>query len=113
MVCPLFPRAPHPTPSHRLCASQKVKNAMSECNKKNSNVLRQLIVMTTQELTPMNRTKLETLITIQVHQRDVFEELNRIKCQSPFEFDWLKQTRFYWNSDKELVNIQVRARQRV
>eukprot|EP00708_Paratrimastix_pyriformis_P001956 GAFH01000693.1.p1 GENE.GAFH01000693.1~~GAFH01000693.1.p1 ORF type:complete len:4356 (-),score=2006.36 GAFH01000693.1:5-11701(-) len=83
------------------------KNALVECNKGNNNVLRQLIQMTTQELTQMNRTKLETLITIQVHQRDVFEELVRLRIKSPFEFDWLKQTRFYWKSDEEIVNIQI------
>ena len=45
----------------------------------------------------MNRKKIETLITIQVHQRDVFAELTKLykerKISGPSDFEWLKQAR--------------------
>eukprot|EP01042_Synura_sphagnicola_P000006 gene6-7_t len=50
----------------------------------------------------MNRVKIETLVTIQVHQRDVFADLARLfkerKLADANDFEWLKQTRFMWSN---------------
>jgi dynein heavy chain len=80
------------------------KTAMQENNKRQLGLLSELSSWTLQDLgTKMNRRKVETLITIQVHQRDVFAELVRFykerKVSSPNDFEWLKQARFYWNPD--------------
>jgi hypothetical protein len=77
---------------------------MQDNNKRQLNLLSELSSWTLQDLgTTMNRRKIETLITIQVHQRDVFAELVRFykerKVSSPLDFEWLKQARFYWNPD--------------
>ena len=51
----------------------------------------------------LNRKKIETLVTIQVHQRDVTNDLNSLykvrKIQSADDFEWLKQARFFWRPD--------------
>eukprot|EP01032_Pedospumella_encystans_P029172 gene29172-32946_t len=53
--------------------------------------------------TKINRIKVETLVTIQVHQRDVFSDLTKRfrerKLTDANDFEWLKQTRFAWQAN--------------
>ena len=62
-------------------AEEALKNArvdkkiMQATNVKFGEILNMLIDQTTQELTKIERTKFETLITIHVHQKDIFDEL--------------------------------------
>eukprot|EP00106_Octopus_bimaculoides_P014248 XP_014781690.1 PREDICTED: dynein heavy chain 2, axonemal-like [Octopus bimaculoides] len=52
------------------------------------------------------RMKLVSLITIEVHSRDIIEKLLKTGCNDANAFEWISQLRLYW--DKELNDCIVR-----
>jgi len=44
----------------------------------------------------IDRQKIETIVTVHVHQRDLAVEL---KCKDINDFEWQKQTRIYWKQE--------------
>ncbi|KAG2458608.1 DYH5 protein, partial [Polypterus senegalus] len=83
------------------------KKVMQTTNQKFLDILNDLIDMTTQDLTKMDRTKYETLITIHVHQKDIFDDLVRMNIRSTSDFEWQKQSRFYFIEDLDKCAIQI------
>jgi dynein heavy chain, axonemal len=74
---------------------------VAECNKKQQNVLHEMSSWCLQDLgSKSNRRKVETLVTIHVHQRDVMADLAILhkakRISDSNDFEWLKQARFYW-----------------
>lgn len=79
------------------------KNTMKECNTRQNDILKLMSSWCLQDLgSKVNRTKIETLVTIHVHQKDVSSELAALarnkKISDPNDFEWLKQARFYWKN---------------
>ena len=77
------------------------KKAMPNCAARQTEILSEMSRWCLQDLgSSNNRKKIETLVTIHVHARDVTAELNILaknkKLSDPNDFDWLKQARFYW-----------------
>ena len=77
---------------------------MQELLKQQSAILAQLSSMCLTNLgSSMNETKVQTLITLQVHQRDVVEEMveeyKAKNLSNVWDFAWLKQARVYWRPE--------------
>jgi dynein heavy chain len=84
-----------------LTLSKTDKKKMAATNQKITDILSTMIEITTKELTKMDRVKYETLVTIQVHHRDVFDKLVKQHVKGTEDFEWLRQARFYWHETKD------------
>ncbi|CAK8682402.1 unnamed protein product [Clavelina lepadiformis] len=83
------------------------KKIMAVTNQKFLDLLNDLIAVTTKELSKFDRIRFETLITIHVHQRDIFNDLVRMHIKTPLDFEWLKQSRFYFNNDTNKCIVSI------
>ncbi|KAL0250960.1 hypothetical protein GEMRC1_000174 [Eukaryota sp. GEM-RC1] len=92
-----------------LRASKTDKSALAHCSKLVAGIMSLLVEYTTKDLGPdaRNRTKVEALVTIQVHQRDIFDSLYRQRIRNAYDFEWLKQTRFYWREEQDHAVVSI------
>ena len=68
-------------------------------------IMKELTAMCLEDLgSSLNRTKIETLVTIQVHQRDITMEL---KSKDENDFEWQKQTRISWKNQADDAIISI------
>lgn len=80
--------------------------AMKEELKKENHDVAQLVEMVRQDLNPRLRKVLNTLIILDEHARSIVEQFVRDSVLTEQEFDWEKTLRFYWEMDKDGINIK-------
>jgi len=51
--------------------------------------------------------KIITVITIDVHNRDVVATLVKKKVESNVDFKWQSQLKFYWNVEDKFASIPI------
>ena len=83
------------------------KKIMANTNQNFLDMLNTLIDVTTTDLTKIDRTKFETLVTIHVHQKDIFDDMVKMHIKSPGDFEWLKQSRFYFKEDEDKCIVSI------
>jgi len=88
------------------CLEKSTKEKLGElvkCKKDISQVMNDLSAMCLEDMNKLVRQKTETLVTIHVHQRDLFLELEedckQHKIKDKNDFEWQKNTRVYWRTD--------------
>jgi dynein heavy chain len=87
-----------------LLVCKKDKVALKAANKKTLDILSMMSAWCLTDLgSKMNRTKIETLITIHVHSRDVINDIYNLwrnkKISGVDDFMWQSQLRIYWEPD--------------
>lgn len=83
--------------------SRSDRTAMKTCQEGVNALMAELCTMTTVDtLNKRDRTNIETLITIQVHQKDVSDDLAKRKIRDVLSFEWKQQLRFYYLVDEDL-----------
>ncbi|KAB0796033.1 hypothetical protein PPYR_10094 [Photinus pyralis] len=83
------------------------KIIMKATNQRFLDILNDLIDLTSKDLTKMQRTRYETMVTIHVHQRDIFDDMVQLKVRSLNDFEWQKQARFYYNEENDQCVVKI------
>ncbi|CAD5121743.1 DgyrCDS10220 [Dimorphilus gyrociliatus] len=85
---------------------QSNKNAMKSYLNKLETEINDLVQRILESIPENNRKKLNCLIIVDIHSRDIVNSLIRDNIVSGDEFEWESQLRFYWdkNTDNLIVN---------
>ena len=89
----------------RKCKTDKV--IMRKTNQQFLDLLNSFIELTIKDLTKLDRIKFETMVTIHVHQRDIFDDLVRLKIKHINDFEWQKQARFYFDMETDEITVSI------
>lgn len=82
------------------------KHAMKEESLKETTNLNSLIELVRTDLPRLSMKKVNTLIILDVHARDIVDRFVRDSILDAKEFEWESQLRFYW--DREIDNIVIK-----
>lgn len=81
------------------------KYAMKDENGRQTKDLNDLIDIVRTDLNSENRKKVNTLIIVDVHARDIVSSFVRDSILDAREFEWESQLRFYWRNDLNDIEI--------
>lgn len=64
-----------------------------------------LVLKVREDLNKNDRSKFRTIVTIDVHARDIIENFVRDSITDALEFEWESQLRFYWKRDPDNLYV--------
>ena len=82
------------------------KHAMKEESARETKTLIDLIELVRTDLPRLSMKKVNTLIILDVHARDIVDRFVRDSILDAKEFEWESQLRFYWNREKDNIVIE-------
>lgn len=85
------------TKTLKVCKQLESVKPHRKLYKRQCAILAVLSEMSRRALTKQTRLKVNSIITIQLHGRDVIQRLHRYNCQNVSHFEWFSQLRFYWD----------------
>ncbi|XP_064554393.1 dynein axonemal heavy chain 2 isoform X2 [Drosophila montana] len=88
------------------CKMVDQKKPLRKLKRKQIKVLMKLSEMSRKDLSKIMRLKVNTLITLEIHGRDVLERMYKANCKDIGHFEWFSQLRFYWHRESELCVIR-------
>jgi len=98
------------TTESAINANEQDADALSDCVDMNKNQLKDLTALVRGELSPIQRKIIVSLVTTDVHSRDIVQKLCDANVCSTNEFEWVKQLRYYWEYEKgDCVIRQINA----
>ena len=91
-------------------ANEQDPDALFDCLEMNKTQLKDLTLLVRGELTPIQRKIIVSLVTTDVHARDIVQKLCDLNVCSTNEFEWIKQLRYYWDYEKnDCIIRQINA----
>jgi dynein heavy chain len=76
---------------------------MKQLESKLTGQLNALVAMVRDKLDGITRKKVNTLLIIDVHARDIVDGFVRESILNAKEFSWESQLRFYWDRDVDVI----------
>ncbi|XP_071580099.1 dynein axonemal heavy chain 2 [Temnothorax nylanderi] len=81
------------------CKMADSKKPLRKLRKKQNQALDKYSGAIRGDLNKLDRLKLKAIVVIEIHARDVIEKMYKLNCKDVFDFEWLSQLRFYWDTD--------------
>eukprot|EP00002_Diphylleia_rotans_P013198 TRINITY_DN2570_c0_g2_i4.p1 TRINITY_DN2570_c0_g2~~TRINITY_DN2570_c0_g2_i4.p1 ORF type:complete len:2678 (-),score=502.92 TRINITY_DN2570_c0_g2_i4:4443-12476(-) len=89
------------------CESGQNANALTEYKKFFTRQLGEMTQLVRGNLAPLQRATASALIVLDVHCRDVLDALVKHRIQSMFDFEWLRQLQYSWNTETSECTIRM------